>query len=180
MATRGKHRHPDGTSESESRRGAAVRTPGNITSMRRLEPSRTSPPSAAPKAEDATDIVESTTGASKDEMLKATTGCKTWPAALMVFREVAAFEEALIEHQTDDRTSETLQTVIALLAELDPRTGTEGLLAAQMIGTQRLAMLFLRRAVVDGQTLDGTNANVARATRLMRLFIDQADAMARQ
>jgi len=40
-------------------------------------------------------------------------------------------------------------------------------------------MVFLRRAVIDGQTFEGTNANVVRATLLMRLFIDQADAMAR-
>ena len=67
-----------------------------------------------------------------------------------------------------------------MFRELEPESGTEALLAAQMIGTQQLAMRFLQRAAADGQTFEGINANVTRAIRLMRLFIDQADAMARQ
>jgi hypothetical protein len=59
---------------------------------------------------------------------------------------------------------------MAMLAEPRPATATETLLAAQMIGTQRLAMVFLARATIDGQTIVGCNANILGATRLMRLF----------
>ena len=57
-----------------------------------------------------------------------------------------------------------------MLAELEPTTATEALLAAQMVGSQRLAMTFLARSTLDGQTIEGADANVLRATRLMRLF----------
>jgi hypothetical protein len=122
---------------------------------------------------------ELTASAPHDEMLKTMTGCKTNPAALLVLRQVSELGEALIEHPTADRRREALQRAIAMLEELEPKTGTESLLAAQMIGTQQLAMRFLTRAMADAQTFEGINANVTRASRMMRLFLDQADAMAR-
>jgi hypothetical protein len=48
-----------------------------------------------------------------------------------------------------------------------------------MVGAQRLALLFLRRAAVDGQTSAVVDANVLRATRLMRAFNEQLEAMAK-
>ena len=67
----------------------------------------------------------------------------------------------------------------AMLAELQPATATEAMLAAQMVGTQRAAMTFLERAMNPDQTLAGVDANVLRATRLMRLFTEQVDTMAK-
>lgn len=52
------------------------------------------------------------------------------------------------------------------------------MLAAQMIGAHRLAMLFLRRAAVDSHPV-AIDANVLRATRLMRVFSEQLEAMAK-
>lgn len=78
------------------------------------------------------------------------------------------------------RTEE--QKVIAaaeLIAELEPTNPTEALLAVQMFGVHEAALLFLQRATLEGQTFEGNNANVLRATRLMRLFIEQLDAMAK-
>ena len=46
-----------------------------------------------------------------------------------------------------------------------------------MVGTQRLAMTFLTRATLEGQTVESVDANVARATRLMRLFNEQVETM---
>jgi hypothetical protein len=40
-------------------------------------------------------------------------------------------------------------------------------------------MTFLARATLDGQTIDGVDANVLRATRLMRLFNEQVETMAK-
>jgi len=67
----------------------------------------------------------------------------------------------------------------AMLAELQPATATEAMLAAQMVGTQRAAMTFLKRAMNPDQTLAGVDANVLRATRLMRLFSEQVDTVAK-
>ncbi len=53
------------------------------------------------------------------------------------------------------------------------------MLAVQMIGAQRAAMTFLERATLPGQTSDGIDANVLRATRLMRLFNEQVETMAK-
>ena len=40
-------------------------------------------------------------------------------------------------------------------------------------------MTFLRRATLEGQTTETIDANVLRATRLMRLFNEQVETMAR-
>jgi hypothetical protein len=53
------------------------------------------------------------------------------------------------------------------------------MLAVQMIGAQRTAMRFLERATLPGQTPDGMDANVLRAMRLMRLFNEQVETMAK-
>ena len=44
------------------------------------------------------------------------------------------------------------------------------MLAVQMVGTHRVAMRFLVLATAEGQTGLGAEANVLRATRLMRMF----------
>jgi hypothetical protein len=67
----------------------------------------------------------------------------------------------------------------AMLGELQPTTATEALLAAQMIGSQHLAMTFPERALQPNQMSLVVDANVLRATRLMRLFNEQVDTMAK-
>jgi hypothetical protein len=37
--------------------------------------------------------------------------------------------------------------------------------------------MFLHRATIEGQTTEGTDLNVVRATRLMRLHLEQIEAM---
>ena len=46
-----------------------------------------------------------------------------------------------------------------------------------MIAANDAALLFLRQATADDQTVQGSDTNVLRATRLMRLFIEQLAAM---
>ena len=72
-----------------------------------------------------------------------------------------------------------MHSAIALVAEMQPTTATEAMLAAMMIGTQQRAMTFLTLATLDGQTIEGADANVLRATRLMRVFNEQIEAMAK-
>ncbi len=63
--------------------------------------------------------------------------------------------------------------------ELGPQNGPEALLAVQMIGVHEASTFFLHRATAEGQTGDGVDRNVLRATRLMRLFNEQLDARAK-
>jgi hypothetical protein len=115
---------------------------------------------------------------SVEDRLNAAFGCKTSEVALAVLIQVLKFE-----HPTKDVSEEQMTKMhlnaTAMLAELEPKTATELLLAAQMVGAQRLAMEFMVRATHPQQTTDCVDRNVLRATRLMRLFNEQAEAMAK-
>lgn len=63
------------------------------------------------------------------------------------------------------------------LGELRPENATQAMLATQMIGVHGAAIQFLLRAFSEGQTVEGPESNVNRATRLMRLFNEQLEAM---
>lgn len=110
--------------------------------------------------------------------LGAALGCKTSEMAFALLDQVIE-----IEHPTKTMDPERINTLqmkaIATLAELEPATATEAMLAAQMVGTQRLAMSFLARVTAEGQTLDGIDRDVLRATRLMRLFNEQVETMSK-
>ena len=72
---------------------------------------------------------------------------------------------------------EWLAEATAILAELQPTTAMEAMLAAQMIGAQRVAMTFLSSSLIPGQTAEAVDAHILRATRLMRLFNEQVETM---
>jgi hypothetical protein len=107
----------------------------------------------------------------------AALGCKTCEVANTVLRQVLIVEHPQWATASDAELDDALQGAIARVAELRPANAAEALLAAQMIGTQQLAMTFLARAALPDQSFDGTNANVHRASRLMRLWLDQAEMM---
>jgi len=65
----------------------------------------------------------------------------------------------------------------AAIGELAPTNATEAMLATQMIAAHDAALMFLNRATLEGQVFEAIDANVSRATRLMRLFSDQVEAM---
>ena len=48
------------------------------------------------------------------------------------------------------------------MAEMAPQNATEAMLAVQMIAANDAALLFLRRATADGQTVEGSDGNVLR------------------
>ncbi|MDP8989527.1 MAG: hypothetical protein M3N41_05520 [Acidobacteriota bacterium] len=66
---------------------------------------------------------------------------------------------------------------ISTIAEMAPQNSTEAMLATQMIATHEASLMFMRRATAEGQTFEGSDANVLRATRLMRLHLEQCEAM---
>jgi hypothetical protein len=66
-----------------------------------------------------------------------------------------------------------------MLVELKPANVVEALLTVQMVGVHETALMFLKHATREEQTFAGRDANTFRATRLLRLFIEQLEAMAR-
>ena len=63
-----------------------------------------------------------------------------------------------------------LNPALAVLHGINPQNELEGLIAIQMLGAHNLAMEFMRRATLDGQTVGAIDSYIYRATRLMRTF----------
>lgn len=83
---------------------------------------------------------------------------------------------ALVWPRPKDK-AELLIKAIAVLTEHAPRNAIEASLAAQMTATGEMALMFLNRSTISEQTVDGVDRNVVRATRLMRLHLEQIEAM---
>jgi len=77
------------------------------------------------------------------------------------------------------RTDQTARLALSILEEMEPKNATEGMLAVQMIGVHNAAVEFIKRSLLTGQTVGGVDMNVTRACRLMRLFTEQTNAMAK-
>jgi hypothetical protein len=75
--------------------------------------------------------------------------------------------------------SDRLVAALGTLMEIGPKGAMESLLAVQMMGVHNAALMFLRNATADGPDIEVRDANVLRAVRLMRLFLEQLEAMAR-
>jgi hypothetical protein len=67
----------------------------------------------------------------------------------------------------------------AFLYEIKPEDPIEGMLAVQMLGTHNLATEFLRRAALKEQSVEGISENVNRATKLLRTYAAQMEALTR-
>ncbi|MFN2445800.1 MAG: hypothetical protein ABR606_09505 [Vicinamibacterales bacterium] len=106
-------------------------------------------------------------------------GCRTAEVAASLLAQLVDLEEKSFSDMSESEFETLATRYTAFVAELEPRTATEALLAVQMVGCQRAAMKFLGRATLPDQPMPGADANVLRATRLMRLFIEQADMMLR-
>ena len=72
-----------------------------------------------------------------------------------------------------------LNSPLAALHGIQPANTLEALLAVQMVGVHNLAMTFMGRALVKDQPLDIADRNVNRATRLLRTFVAQMEALNR-
>lgn len=75
--------------------------------------------------------------------------------------------------------NDRLIDAIRAMAEMAPQNATEAMLAVQMIGAHDAALMFLRRATTPGQSTEAIDGQVLRAIRLMRVFNEQLEAMAR-
>jgi hypothetical protein len=102
-------------------------------------------------------------------------GLKDEKAALQILMQALNVPSCAASEDDSDR----LITAIGTLIEIGPKGALEGLLAVQLMSVHNAALMFLRNATADGQDIEVRDANVLRAVRLMRLFVEQLEAMAR-
>jgi hypothetical protein len=105
--------------------------------------------------------------------LREATGGRSDEVALMIWSQVEALQP--------ERGGTTDSAVLSLktIGEMAPGNVMEAMLAVQMIGVHNAAVEFLRRSQLPNQTVGAVDTNVARASRLTRLFIGQLEAMAK-
>lgn len=81
--------------------------------------------------------------------------------------------------QDDEHLASYANNAMAILCGIEPRDEIEGMLAVQMIAVHNVAMETLKRAMITGQTDQGVEANVNRATKTLRTFAMQMEALKR-
>ena len=72
-----------------------------------------------------------------------------------------------------------LNAALAVLHGMKPKDELETLLFVQMIGAHNLAMEFMSRATLPGQTQESVSANTDRAGKLLKVFTAQLDSINR-
>lgn len=107
------------------------------------------------------------------DAVKVSTGTSEYDVAKKLLMEVASTFR-LSEDQT-----EAINEGLALMHGIGPRDELEGMLAAQMVGIHNAAMMSLQRAVLPDQTDVRLDANVNRATKLLRTFSGHVEALNR-
>ena len=136
------------------------------------------PKTASPEADSRAVVVNKTQEQLVDELSLITrqaTGTQSHDVADRIIEQVTGVH---VWPRPKDASDQVIQAVLTM-AEMAPQNATEAMLAVQMIAANDAALLFLRRATADGQTVEGSDGNVLRATRLMRLFTEQLAAMAK-
>jgi hypothetical protein len=73
--------------------------------------------------------------------------------------------------------ADNLNELIPILYSIKPKDVLEGMLAVQMTGIHNVAMYCLGAALNEGQTFMGRDANINWATRLLRMFTAQMEAL---
>jgi hypothetical protein len=81
-------------------------------------------------------------------------------------------------HPGPEKAAINVEAAVGLIEQIKPDGALQSMLVAQMIGVHNTAIKFLMRGSHTDQTFEGTDANVLRATRLMRLFNEQLQALA--
>jgi hypothetical protein len=77
------------------------------------------------------------------------------------------------------KTVEFLKKALIILHGIQPQDEVEGLLAVQMVGVHNMAMETMSRAMLRGQTFEGKDINIKQATKMLRTFIAQIEALKR-
>jgi hypothetical protein len=129
------------------------------------------------RTDSGTALVKEARGRLFDEMiesLRESTGTHSDDVADRIVWQAATAQQAWPE--TKDENGPVM-TAISFIKEMAPQNVTEAMLAVQMIANNDAALIFLHRSTLEDQSTEGADANVLRATRLMRVFTQQAEAM---
>jgi hypothetical protein len=102
-------------------------------------------------------------------------GTKNEDSILALVKQVAG----LVPTIAGKFDSQNVQWALVTIYGIGPKDELEGLLAVQMIGVHSLAIECLKRASQEGQTTFGMDANINRATKLLRTFTTQMEALNR-
>jgi hypothetical protein len=85
-----------------------------------------------------------------------------------------------LPHDMDQAAREArLEAAQAMLADIAPDGGMEGMLAVQMVATHEAAMECLRRAMQGDQPPDGGDRNLKHAEKLLALYTRQMEVLGR-
>jgi hypothetical protein len=106
------------------------------------------------------------------------TGVSAEDVAIGLAIQAAVFPIAGDGEGDAERKREQVSVAVETLEQIKPEGALQSMLAVQMIGVHNTAIKFLMRATDKEQSFEGTDANVLRATRLMRLFNEQLQALA--
>ena len=83
----------------------------------------------------------------------------------------------LAQQHNGDAGKVAIDGAINFYRGFEPKDNLECLLAAQMVATHGMAMQFSARAMLKDQNFDGIDSNINRATKLMRTFTAQVEAL---
>ena len=81
------------------------------------------------------------------------------------------------EGLTRDEQMVRVDRAVHLLAGIEPRDEVEGMLATQMVGTHNAAMECLRRAMLQGQSIEGRDQNLKHAAKLLSIYARQIEVL---
>jgi hypothetical protein len=122
-------------------------------------------------------VVKIAVTAGMDNEMCAATGIRPPGLAYVLLGQVIALQFHTLNQVEDD--IELLKRATATIGAMEPANMTEAMLSVQMIGVHNAAVNFMVDATSPNQTFEGKDANVFRTTRLMRLFNEQLEAMAK-
>ena len=78
-----------------------------------------------------------------------------------------------------DKMADFANDAMAILNGIQPRDEIEGMLAVQMIAVHNMATTAARVAMITGQTFEWKQAYVNHATKMLRTFAAQMEALKR-
>ena len=81
------------------------------------------------------------------------------------------------EGYDESRLAEFTNNTMAILHGIAPKDEIEGMLAVQMIAVHNLAMTTMSRTMISDQTFQGRQAGVNQATKMLRTFTTQMEAL---
>ena len=105
--------------------------------------------------------------------IESITGTGNYDLAVRIAEQIAL---GLVSPRPED-TDKLLVTALSMVEAMAPRNMTEAMLAVQTIATHEAALRFLEIATRPDQVIDRCELAMRWATRLMRLNLDQIEAM---